>query len=144
MIQKPYILALKSTVASLFVIALLWWAHKHLDARTVLESWQNVTAQGVLIVAMLILISHLLRVIRVFLAYKQRQAIQFIDVAGVSLTHNTISFLLPMRLGELALPILSRQKLNIPYLYSAATLLFIRLLDVHWLLLLVALSAANG
>lgn len=141
--NTPLLIA-KAVIASLFIAALVWWAQVHLDWRDVLSAWQRVSVLDVALVVALILLSHCLRVLRVFLAYRRLQAVSFINVSGVSLSHNTISFLLPMRLGELALPLLSRKKLDISYSYSSATLLLLRVFDAHWLLILLSITASSS
>jgi len=59
------------------------------------------------------------------------------EICGIALVHNSLNFWLPMRLGEVALPILSKTSLNVGYVDSLLTLAYIRQMDVYVLLLLV-------
>ncbi|MCB1691779.1 MAG: flippase-like domain-containing protein [Pseudomonadales bacterium] len=86
---------------------------------------------------LLTLSSHFLRGLRLWRVYARRGAPPFVSVLKISLLHNTASFLLPMRLGELVLPVLSRRNLDIGYVVSVSTLLLVRGADVHVLLMAV-------
>ncbi|WP_143247521.1 lysylphosphatidylglycerol synthase transmembrane domain-containing protein [Agaribacterium haliotis] len=138
------LIAAKALVASLFIVALVWWVQVHVGWAELLNNWQRVSAWQITAVVGLIFVSHLLRVARVHIAYRPAKTLRFADVCGVSLVHNTVSFLLPMRLGELALPLLSRSRLNIDYRYSATCLFLLRLFDANWLMLLLLLGASSS
>lgn len=135
--RKSHLIALKTAIASSFLIVLVYWAGLRLNWSDLIQSWAGISALSVLAVCACILVSHLLRVVRIYLAYAQQFEVNFTTVTGVSLSHNTLSFLLPMRLGEAALPLLSKNQLNIDLKYSTASLLLVRVFDAHVLLLLL-------
>lgn len=59
--------------------------------------------------------------------------------------HTALNNLLPMRSGEAAFPILMRRQFGVAYGESLAQLLWLRVLDLHWLLCLaMALLLPNG
>ncbi len=142
--RNRFLLALKSLVAFGFIAGLLWWADAHIEWADMWSAWQRLSVSALLGATAMVLFSHGMRVIRVHFAYAQQYQLGRLDVAGVSLVHNTISFLLPMRLGEAALPILSRTRLNVGISYSSATLLMLRVFDAHWLLVLLLIFASQS
>lgn len=130
-------ISIKLVLAIGLLAALIFWVHTHYDWGQILRAWTTVPLTQIALVCALVGLSHFLRVLRIHQAYALHKQLQLRDVAAVSLVHNTISFLLPMRLGELALPILSRARLKVSYQYSASSLLLVRLFDAHVLLILV-------
>lgn len=139
--SKPILLLIKSLVALSFLAGLFIWVDTQLEWRSLFSDWESLSLIEVAIAVSCIMLSHALRVLRVFYAYRQTFKVSLLSVSGVSFSHNTLSFLLPMRLGEAALPILSRQRLNIDLLYSSSVLLLVRLFDAHWLALLLLFFA---
>jgi len=111
--------------------------------RVTLAIWQHVPLATIAMATVLVFASHFARVARVHYAYSRKQAVSFRRTLAVSLVHNTVSFLLPMRLGEIALPALSRHQLNIDLRYSTATLILLRLFDAHVLLCLLTFFAGS-
>lgn len=143
--RKSYLFAAKGIIASGFLIALITWVSLNVGWSSLLSAWSQLSLGEICLAVCLIFLSHGLRILRVFSAYKRTQPhILLTDVAAVSLLHNTISFMLPMRLGEAALPLLSKRQLNIHLRYSTSTLLLLRLFDAHCLLVLLAFFAAES
>lgn len=140
---KHVITLLKVVFASAMVLALAIWVQKEFGWIETLAVWQNIPFSIIATSAGFVIVSHLARVTRVHYAYNRLQPTAFKRTIGVSLVHNTVSFLLPMRLGELALPALSKHQLAIDIKYATATLLLIRLFDAHVLLCLLLLFAGN-
>jgi uncharacterized membrane protein YbhN (UPF0104 family) len=140
---RAIVLTIKLTLAVSMLVALIIWVQAHYDWAEILRAWQGVAPFQLAIFCALVGFSHLLRVLRIHKAYSLNNRLPLREVAAVSLVHNTVSFLLPMRLGELALPILSRKRLNVSYQYSAASLLLVRLFDAHVLLILLLFVGAG-
>jgi len=134
---------LKIAIASGMAIALLVWVQLSYGWVETLAAWKSVSAVSALAAAVLVMLSHFLRALRVHWAYAQITVLPLKKVTAVSLLHNTVSFLLPMRLGELALPVLSRHQLNVDLKYSTATLLLLRIFDAHVLLCLLCFFAGS-
>lgn len=136
--RKHTLLIVKILVATSFFAALVYWVENQFGWAQTLAEWKNLNIGIVLFAAILVIISHILRVLRVYYAYRQTQKVTLRKVTSVSFVHNTLSYLLPMRLGEAALPALSQHQLDISLKYSSATLVLIRLFDAHMLLLLLS------
>jgi uncharacterized membrane protein YbhN (UPF0104 family) len=79
------------------------------------------------------MISYTLRAVRVYdYSYSILQG-SFLATLRLTLIHNALNNFLPMRLGESAYPILMKRYFNQDYLASSITLLWIRILDLHFL-----------
>lgn len=142
--RHSYLLLVKAIIASSFFVALIIWVQVQLGWSTVFDSWSGISSASVLWISVCVLSSHMLRVLRVFIAYRKKFAVTFSRVSGVSLVHNTVSFLLPMRLGEAALPLLSKQQLAIDLKYSTSTLVLLRIFDAHVLLALLLVFTSSA
>ncbi|MBX2858162.1 MAG: flippase-like domain-containing protein [Cellvibrionaceae bacterium] len=134
---------LKTLVAGSLLLGLVLWVHLEYGWSDTLAKWSAVSQPILLLGIVFTLSSHFLRALRVHFGYQQQLPIPFAPVLGVSLVHNTLSFLLPMRLGELALPILSKKQLAIDLRYSTATLLLLRLFDLHVITSLLMMFAGK-
>jgi glycosyltransferase 2 family protein len=97
-----------------------------------------------LVLAGLVLLSALtygLRAMRVYGWFRPRLDGQFPALLRLTILHNTANNLLPMRAGELVFPWLMVRYFGHGFLVSSAALLWIRLLDLHFLAL-IALGIA--
>ncbi|WP_296898160.1 lysylphosphatidylglycerol synthase transmembrane domain-containing protein [Thiohalocapsa sp.] len=79
--------------------------------------------------------SYALRGLRVYDYFGPLVAGRFPAVLRLSILHNTANNLLPMRVGEVAFPWLMRRYFGQGFLASGASLLWIRLMDLHCLVL---------
>jgi uncharacterized membrane protein YbhN (UPF0104 family) len=79
--------------------------------------------------------SYLLRAVRVRVYFSELLAGQgsFATVLRLSVLHNTANNLLPMRAGELVFPWLMQRYFGQGFLSAGASLIWIRLLDLHFL-----------
>ncbi|ACR11026.1 putative membrane protein [Teredinibacter turnerae T7901] len=134
---------LKILLASAMLFAVVYWVQVNYGWLDTLAAWRALSLYAVALLACAVLVSHVLRVVRVYFAYRLQQPVAFGRVAAVSFVHNTVSFLLPMRLGELVLPALSKHQLAIDYRYSTAVLVIMRLFDAHVLLCLLVFFAGD-
>lgn len=134
--DKKLVVLLKIASGIAIFIALVSWVHFTVGWDHILALLGLITIRDLLIVTAGIMLSHVLRVVRLIICYRNLNS-SFSNIAGIGFIHNCLNFWLPMRLGELALPILSKSALDIGYRDSTVTLVFLRLLDVHVLLLLV-------
>lgn len=134
---------LKAIIAIGFVVALFVWLAAHYQMSDLTEQWLRLPGSLVVMASLMIIASHVIRAMRVHFAYSLVCPQPLARVLSVSLVHNTVSFLLPMRLGEAALPVLSKQQLDVDIKYSTATLVLIRLFDAHVLLCLLCFFAGG-
>lgn len=106
-----------------------------------LPRWVLVTAFG------LTASSYLLRAVRVRVYFTDELRGRFAAVVRLSFLHNTANNLLPMRAGEMVFPWLMRRYFGHGFVAAGASLVWIRLLDLHVLgligLLVLWLQAPN-
>ncbi len=79
--------------------------------------------------------SYALRALRVYDYFGSLVAGRFTTVLRLSMLHTTANNLLPMRLGEVVFPWLMRRYFGHGFLAAGASLLWIRLMDLHCLVL---------
>lgn len=131
---------LKLAIASLLTCGLGYWVESTIGWHAIIEQWQTLPLTTLGLCFGLTLLSHALRGTRLLYTYKQlpsEKPWQALPVLGISFIHNAANFILPMRLGELVLPALSRMQLAIPIKDSFRALLGIRLFDLHVLISLL-------
>lgn len=117
----------KIIVATLLLIATIWVASSVLDLAAVVTAIVSLPAQTALVIFLLGAISWLLRGLRTWILFEQ---LPLTEALGMSFIHNTANNLAPMRLGELALPMLARWLGNVEFSVGLTSLLWIRLLDL--------------
>ena len=117
----------KIIVATLLLIATIWVASSVLDLAAVVTAIVSLPAQTALVIILLGAISWLLRGLRTWILFEQ---LPLTEALGMSFVHNTANNLAPMRLGELALPMLARWLGNVEFSVGLTSLLWIRLLDL--------------
>jgi uncharacterized membrane protein YbhN (UPF0104 family) len=117
----------KIIVATLLLIATIWVASSVLDLAAVVKAIVSLPAQTALVIFLLGAISWLLRGLRTWILFEQ---LPLTEALGMSFVHNTANNLAPMRLGELALPMLARWLGNVEFSVGLTSLLWIRLLDL--------------
>ena len=82
--------------------------------------------------------SYITRALRIFLFFNSSVAISFTNCLKISLYHNFLNNLLPMRAGEISYPLLLNKYLGINFKPATASLIWFRFLD-----LIVLLSLAT-
>ena len=117
----------KIIVATLLLIATIWVASSVLDLAAVVTAIVSLPAQTALVIFLLGAISWLLRGLRTWILFEQ---LPLTEALGMSFVHNTANNLAPMRLGELALPMLARWLGNVEFSVGMTSLIWIRLLDL--------------
>ncbi len=128
---------LRWCLATVIFVALLGWVEYDLGWGNVFQQWQQVSPQQLLLLTLLTLISYVLRAWRIFIIFGQPQQHRFRDYLRISLLHNALNNFLPMRLGEASFPLLMKHHYQQSIVSSSIALLWIRLMDLHWLLLLL-------
>ena len=113
--------------------ALVAAVHLTLGWGALLAPWLAVPPRLILWLFLLTALSYGLRAVRVYDWFRPRFAGRFLQVLRLSVLHNTANNLLPMRTGELVFPWLMRRYFGHGLLDSAAALLWIRLMDLHFL-----------
>jgi len=101
-----------------------------------LAPWLDFPPGQLLLLLALTALSYLLRAVRIYDYSLELLRGRFAAVLRLSVLHNTLNNFLPMRLGELAYPLLMKRYFGQGYTASGVTLLWIRVLDLHFLGLL--------
>ncbi len=107
-----------------------------------LAPWREFSALLLVWLFALTAISYLIRAVRVYDYFRPLFAGRFPSVLRLSILHNTANNLLPMRTGEMVFPWLMRRYFGHGFLDAAAALMWIRILDLHFLGL-VAIGILN-
>jgi uncharacterized membrane protein YbhN (UPF0104 family) len=118
---------MKLLVATVLLVATIWVAASVLDLTAVVSAIIALPAQTAVVIFLLGAVSWLLRGLRTWLLFEQ---LPLMEALGMSFVHNTANNLAPMRLGELALPMLARWLGNVEFSVGLTSLLWIRLLDL--------------
>jgi uncharacterized membrane protein YbhN (UPF0104 family) len=100
-----------------------------------LAPWRTLAPALVLAAVALSLLSYLFRAVRVYDFYRHRLGGRFIVVLRLSILHNVANNLLPMRAGEMVFPWLMQRYFGLGFGGALASLVWIRLLDLHFLVL---------
>lgn len=102
---------------------------------TVLAPWATLPLPVLMGAFLLTATSYLLRAVRVRVYFAELLAGRgdFLVVLRLSVLHNTANNLLPMRAGEMVFPWLMRRYFGHGFLAAGASLVWIRLLDLHCL-----------
>lgn len=98
-----------------------------------LSPWRTLSPLLLLALFGLTALSYVLRAVRVYDYFGSRFRGCFPTVLRLSMLHNTANNLLPMRAGEMVFPWLMRRYFGHGFLDAAAALLWIRILDLHFL-----------
>jgi hypothetical protein len=98
-----------------------------------LAPWQTLDGSVLVASLALSLLSYLLRAVRVYDYFSPSVRGRFAAVLRVSILHNVANNLLPMRAGEMVFPWLMGRYFGHGFGMSLASLLWIRLLDLHFL-----------
>jgi uncharacterized membrane protein YbhN (UPF0104 family) len=125
---------LKLLLATILLIVTIGIAASLLDLKAVVTALTSLPIQTAVVIFLLGATSWLLRGLRTWILFEQ---LPLTESLGISFVHNTANNLAPMRLGELALPVLARWLGNVEFSVGLTSLLWIRLLD---LLSLVGIS----
>ncbi|MBK1717707.1 lysylphosphatidylglycerol synthase transmembrane domain-containing protein [Thiocystis violacea] len=101
-----------------------------------LAPWRDLSPWLLAWLFLLTALSYALRAVRVSDYFRPRFDGQFPVMLRLTILHNTANNLMPMRSGELVFPWLMRRYFGHGFLDAAAALLWIRLLDLHFLALI--------
>jgi hypothetical protein len=113
---------------------------------TVLSPWREMPAGELAAAFLLVFGSYGLRTVRVHRFFAPETSGHFLRSFRLILLHNLFNNLLPMRSGEASFPILMKREFRVPFSHSVPGLFYLRLMDLHFLLLLAAalLSLERG
>jgi len=130
----------KHTIGIAVSIIFVAFVEYYVGWTKLLSPWQNQSWGTILSVIVLLLISYLLRALRLYDYFKQEMRGHFLLTCRLMLQHNFFNNMLPMRTGEASFPILIRRYFCIPMSHSIPALLWFRMLDAHTLLMFAAMA----
>ena len=129
-------------IATVILIAVIVWIEKDIGWMSVFNAWKNVSPTLLIGLTLLTFISYLLRSYRVYYYFGREHNHPFLSYVRINFLHNALNNFLPMRLGEASFPLFMKQTFNYPIFKSSTGLFLIRLMDLHWLLLLLSVMAS--
>ena len=123
-------------IGTLLLLGLVVFIHYSVGWEPLLTPWREIPP-GVLVVAcLMVLVSYGIRTIRIHEYFLPATAGSFFRTVRLVLVHNLFNNLLPMRSGEASFPILMARDFKVPFSRSIPGLLYLRVLDLHFVLLL--------
>jgi len=123
------------------LLALAALVARYVGWDALLAAWSGLPAPQATAALGLIMGSYALRALRIYDFFRAEASDRYRLCLRLTLQHNALNNLLPMRAGEASFPLLMQRYLRIPVRQSLAALLWFRLLDVHTLVALVLASA---
>ncbi len=123
-------------VLAAFVVLVEWY----LGWSTLLAPWALVPPALALAGLGMVLASYLVRALRFYFYFGVEMRGRLRDCIKLTAYHNFFNYLLPMRSGEIAFPILMARYFHIGITRSVPVLVWFRLLDLHTLVLLAIFS----
>lgn len=115
---------------------LVIWVQWQLGWATLLAPWAQLSAIQLVGLLLIALLSYLARGVRLYRYFPELLHGHLAATVRLSALHNLANNLLPMRIGEAAMPLLMSRYFGHRLSDSALALLWIRLLDLHVLLLI--------
>ena len=116
--------------------------HYSVGWETLLTPWREISPVVLGGAFSLVLGSYALRTVRVHDYFHPTTSGRFLRTFRLVLLHNLFNNLLPMRSGEASFPILMARDFRVPFSRSIPGLLYLRVLDLHFVLLLGAVVLA--
>ncbi|MFE8031782.1 lysylphosphatidylglycerol synthase transmembrane domain-containing protein [Thiohalocapsa marina] len=120
-------------IGGALLLGLVIAVQKGVGWRALLVPWTTLSPWVLFTAFALTALSYWLRAVRVYDFFGSLLRGRFSAVLRLSVLHNTANNLLPMRAGELLFPWLMRRYFGHGFLAAGASLLWIRLLDLHFL-----------
>lgn len=122
------------------LLALVLWVHWQVGWATLLTPWASLSAGMLAGLFGVSLLSYLARGIRLYRYFPELLQGHLAATLRLSILHNFANNLLPMRIGEAVMPLLMQRYFGHRLTDSALALLWIRLLDLHALVLVALLA----
>ena len=98
--------------------------------------WTTVQPWTLAAASALVVCSYGVRTIRIQTYFRPATSGRFSAVVRLVLIHNLLNNLLPMRTGEASFPVLMARRFRVEYSRSIPALLYLRALDLHFVLML--------
>ena len=125
-------------------LGLAYLIHVSVGWGTLLTPWREVPMGSLGVAFLLVLVSYAIRTVRIHQYFSPDTSGEYLRSFRLILFHNLFNNLLPMRSGEASFPLLMKREFQVPFARSVPGLFYLRLLDLHFLLLLGALVFTAG
>jgi uncharacterized membrane protein YbhN (UPF0104 family) len=125
-------------------MALVILVHVSVGWPTLLAPWKELSVAAMAGALGMVVASYAIRTVRVHHYFRPETTGRFGRSFRLILLHNLLNNLLPMRSGEVSFPILMQREFRVPFSRSLPGLLYLRLLDLHFLLFLATLVLLSG
>ncbi|MDT8385089.1 MAG: lysylphosphatidylglycerol synthase transmembrane domain-containing protein [Gammaproteobacteria bacterium] len=132
--KHPLVTALRYLIGALLLAGLILAVERWIGWSTLLSPWRTLAPGALAAGIILVFLSYSLRALRVYDYFLADTRGRFALCLRLSLQHNLLNNLLPMRSGELSFPLLMAHGFAIPAMRSVPALLWFRLLDLHTLI----------
>ena len=133
-VKSPLAVTLRYLVGSILLLGLILAVETWIGWSALLSPWHSLAPGYLAAGIILIFLSYSLRALRVYDYFLADTRGQFGVCLRLSLQHNLLNNLLPMRAGELSFPVLMARCFSVPAMRSVPALLWFRLLDLHTLI----------
>ncbi|KQS81303.1 hypothetical protein ASG25_07480 [Rhizobium sp. Leaf384] len=100
----------------------------------ILSRWQAVGPGTGMMALALLVATYFIRTHRIQDYFRHETKGRFVALFRVTQIHNLLNIMMPLRTGETSFPLLMRSEFGVPLARGAASLLVLRLLDLHALL----------
>lgn len=124
-------------IGGLLLLLLVGWVEHSVGWTKLLAPWSTLSPSSLAGLFLLSTLSYLLRAVRVYDFFLPMTQGRFLATLRLSVLHNVANNLLPMRIGEAAFPLLMRRYFSQRLMTSSFALVAIRLMDLHFLGLVV-------
>ncbi len=121
---------------AVLVLGLVLLVHVGVGWGSLLAPWTQIPPRIVITGLGLVVGSYAIRAIRIQAYFRPETSGRFPSTFRLILIHNLLNNLMPMRTGEASFPVLMASRFNVPYSRSIPALIYLRTLDLHFVLLL--------
>jgi len=120
------------------VVAYFWVLEYFWGWESLLAPWRSISYTTIVMAVVLLSVTYFIRAWRIYDYFRGDIAGKYLLTVKLTLLHNVLNNLLPARSGEVSFPLLMKRYFQVGLARSTATLLWLRLMDLHTVLLLGA------
>lgn len=131
---------LQTLLAVVILAAFVVFVEVWFGWRMLLAPWRHVSVPAIVVAVALTFLTYWLRALRIYDYYRHEMRGRFLVCLRLTLIHNLLNNLMPMRTGELSFPVLMARDFRVPATHSVPVLLWFRLMDLHTLGLFAVLA----
>lgn len=137
---KPLLSKLKLLIGVAVSIAFVLFTEHFLGWDRVIVAWKEIALWPLVIALTLTFVSYCARALRIHHYFPANPQRHYAGCLRVTLQHNLMNFLLPMRTGELSFPYLMSRHLDVGASRSIPALIWFRLMDLHVILVIAGIA----